>query len=258
MLTFYRDLFAPPRHLILLVMAAWIGLFLAEKRTERHSIAQSDLANLAFYTVIAFLLGGRISFALQNIPAFAKSPLDIVSVSPDLFDALGGLALGLIAGFVFGQRRGLALWPVLDALTPWFAILAAGLGLSHLAAGTAFGSPTELPWGIDLWNATRHPTQLYELFASILIFVWIWFQPQDPRPGLQFLLFGTLTAGAQLFIQAFRGDSTLFPYGLKQEQVVDWIALATFFILIEVRIRATKPPSRVRAAAPKKVSHAKS
>ena len=83
MLTLFRNLFAPPRHLILLVIAAWIGLILAEKRSERHGISKSDLSNIAFYGVIAFLLGGRITFALQNIPAFANSPLDVFSMNPD-------------------------------------------------------------------------------------------------------------------------------------------------------------------------------
>ena len=38
MLTLFRNLFSPPRHMILLFIAAWIGLTFAEKRsrTLRH------------------------------------------------------------------------------------------------------------------------------------------------------------------------------------------------------------------------------
>ncbi|HQX02033.1 MAG TPA: prolipoprotein diacylglyceryl transferase, partial [Anaerolineales bacterium] len=162
MLTLFRNLFSPPRHMILLVIAAWIGLTLAEKRAERHGISKENINNVIFYGLIAFVIGGRISFVLQNAPAFLKSPLGILSINLDIFDPLGAMAVALVVTLIYGQRSELSLWPTLDALMPFFAIISIGMGLSHLAAGTAFGKETDLIWGIDLWNATRHPTQIYE------------------------------------------------------------------------------------------------
>ena len=223
--------------MILLVFATWIALSLAEKRTERHGVNKEYLNNITFYGLIAFVIGGRISFVLQNLPAFIKSPADIVSINPDIFDPLGALAAALIVALVYGQRRGLFLWPTLDALTPFFAVISVGMGLSHLAAGTAFGKETDLIWGIDLWNATRHPTQIYETLASLLIFSLLWFKKHDPRPGILFLTYTALTAASQLFIQAFRGNSTLILNSLRQEQLVAWIILALCFVLFEYRFQ---------------------
>ncbi len=223
--------------MILLVIATWIALGLAEKRAERHGISKEDINNITFYGLIAFVIGGRISFVLQNIPSFIKSPLGIISINPDIFDPLGALAAAFIVALVYGQRRGLFLWPTLDALTPFFAVITIGLGLSHLAAGTAFGKETDLIWGIDLWNATRHPTQIYETLASLLIFSLLWFKKHDPRPGILFLTYAALTSASQLFIQAFRGDSTLIFNGLRQEQLVAWIILALCFVLFEYRFQ---------------------
>lgn len=237
MLTIFRNLFSPPRHMILLVAAVWIGLSLAEKRAERHGISKEHLNNITFYALIAFIIGGRLSFVLQNIPAFIKSPIGILSINPDVFDPLGAAAIAFIVAFIYGQRNSLSFWRTLDALTPFFAVLAIGLGLSHLGAGTAFGKETRLPWGINLWNATRHPTQIYEMLASLLIFGLVWLQKQNPRPGMLILTYAALTAASQLFIQAFRGDSTLILNGLHQEQIIAWIVLAVVFILIENRLK---------------------
>jgi phosphatidylglycerol:prolipoprotein diacylglycerol transferase len=237
MLTLFRNFFAPPRHMILLVIAAWIGLTLSEKRAERHGISRDDLNNIAFYGLIAFIVGGRLAYVLENLPAFTKSPLGILSINPDLFDPLGALAIAVIVGVIHGQRRGLAPWPTLDSLTLFFATLAVGLGLSHLAAGTAFGKETGLPWGIDLWNAYRHPTQIYETIASLLTLVLLWFKRPGPRPGMDFLTFAALTSASQLFIQGFRGDSTLIAGGCRQEQIAAWIALASCFVLFETLLR---------------------
>jgi phosphatidylglycerol:prolipoprotein diacylglycerol transferase len=143
------------------------------------------------------------------------------------------LIVALLVGFIYDSRQNLSLWPTLDALTPLFATLAIGLALSHLAAGTAFGSPTDQPWGIELWNATRHPTQLYELIASLLVLGVVGFRKADSRPGTIFLTFIALTAASRLFLEAFHGDSTLIFGGLRLAQIIAWIALASAFLASE-------------------------
>lgn len=239
MITLFRSLFAPPRHLILMLAALWIGLAFAEKRVERHNLTKEALNNLVYYGILGYILGGRLFFVLGNLSAFSDNLLNIFSINIDLFDPLGALAVAVIVGFAYGQRQKLSLWPTLDALTPFFAILAIGLSLSHLAAGTAFGSPTEVPWGMELWNATRHPSQVYELIASVLIFAFVWFRNPGTPSGSDFLWFTSLTAGAQLFLEAFRGDSTLVFGGLRLSQIIAWLVLAAAFFAFE-RIRAAK------------------
>ena len=223
MITLFRSLFAPPRHLILLVAALWIGMTLAEKRSERHNISKETLNNIVYYSLFGYILGGRLLYAVSNLSVFMKSPLSLFSLNLDLFDPLAALAVAFLVGFIYGSRQKLPFGPTLDALTPLFATLAVGLSLSHLAAGTAFGSPTNLPWGIELWNAARHPAQVYELIASLLIFGWIWFRKTDSPPGILFLNFAASTAAARLFLEAFRGDSTLVFGEFRLAQVVAWV-----------------------------------
>lgn len=239
MLNLFRSLFAPPRHLILPLAALWIGLALAEKRAERHNVSKDALNNIVYYSLFGYILGGRLLYALENYSAFIQSPLSLFSLNLDLFDPLAGLFAAIIVGFVYGSRQQLSLWPTLDALTPLFAALAIGLSLSHLAAGTAFGSPTDLPWGIHLWNATRHPTQIYELITSLLIFGFIWFRKTESLPGTASLTFAALTTASRLFLEAFRGDSTLIFGGFRLAQVIAWIVLAAAILAYE-RVRAEK------------------
>lgn len=230
MIESFRALFAPPREILLLAAALWIGLALAEKRSDRHGVSKDALNNLVFYSLLGYLLGGRILFALANYSAFADSPLNIFSLNIDLFDSIGGTIVGILSGVIYGRRQNLSLWNTLDALVPIFAFTVIGLHLSHLASGTAFGSPTTLPWGIDLWNAMRHPTQIYELFASLIIFGVIWFRSSAPSPGALFLSFIALTAGARLFLEAFRGDSILIFGGFRLAQITAWAVLTIVFM----------------------------
>jgi len=240
MISLFRSIFAPPRHLILLVAALWLGLALAEKRTERHGISREALNNIVFYSLFGYILGGRLLYALSNISAFVQSPLSLFSLNLDLFDPLAALGAAFIVGLIYGSRKKLPFWSTLDALTPLFATLSIGLALSHFAAGTAFGSPTVVPWGVDLWNATRHPTQIYELIASLLIFGWIWSRKAASRPGILFLTFAALTAAARLFLEAFRGDSTLVFGELRLAQLLAWIVLAITLFASESLRRVAK------------------
>ncbi|MCC6299107.1 MAG: prolipoprotein diacylglyceryl transferase [Anaerolineales bacterium] len=234
MVNLFRSLFAPPRDLLLLVAALWIGLALAEKRTQRHGVSKDALNNLVFYSLFDYLLGGRILFALANYSAFAESPLNIFSLNIDLFDPIGGFIVAVLVGMMYGKRQNLPFWGTLDALTPLFALLAIGLHLSHLAAGTAFGSPTDLPWGIELWNATRHPTQIYEFLAAVIIFCVLWFRKSDSPYGILFLYFVALTASARLFLETFRGDSVLIFGEFRLAQIISWLALAISLVVREV------------------------
>lgn len=240
MLTLFRSLFAPPRHLILLMAALWVGLALAEKRSERRGISKEVLNNLVYYSLFGYILGGRLLYVLSHFSAFAQSPLSLFSLNLDLFDPPAGLVAAFLVGLVYVYHQKLFDWYILDALTPLFALLAIGLSLAHLAAGTAFGSPTNLPWGMELWNATRHPTQIYELIASLLIVGWVWFRNVDSRPGILFLTFTAWTAAARLFLEAFRGDSMLIFGGLRLAQVLAWVVLALALFAREAIQKAEK------------------
>ena len=233
MINFFRSLFAPPRHLILLLAALWIGLALAEKRADRHALSKDALNNIVYYSLFGYILGGRLLYALANYSVFIQTPISLFSLNLDLFDPLAGFIAAILVGFIYGSRQNLSFWPTLDALTTLFASLTIGLSLSHLAAGTAFGSPTDQPWGIELWNATRHPTQLYDFIASLLVFGVVWFRKVDSRHGTIFLTFIALTAGSRLFLEAFRGDSTLVFGGLRLVQIIAWVVLAGAFLASE-------------------------
>lgn len=242
MIGLFPAIFAPPRHLILVLAALWVGLALAEKRTERHHVSKDSLNTLVFFSLLTYLAGGRLIYALLHFPAFVQSPSSLISLNLDLFDPLGGLLVAIAAGWIYASRHSLPLRFTLDALTPLGAALAVGIALSHLAAGTAFGRPTDLPWGIELWGAIRHPSQIYELTASLLIFCLIWFGKTFSPPGILFIRFIASTAAARLFLEGFRGDSILVVGGLRLAQIIAWIVLTVALLVGEELLRRARDP----------------
>ncbi len=236
-LSLFQNIFAPPRDLILIILAAWIGLTLSEQRAPRRHVNLDSLSNLLLVSLVSFVGGGRVLYAMENLSIFAQSPASIFALNTALFDQWGGLLIAVIAAFVYGRRVHLPLWPALDALTPLFAALAVGIAFSHLASGAAFGKETNVPWAIEQWGALRHPTQIYEIIASILTLVLILIQETTAKPGFEFLLFVALTSACRLIIEGFRGDSILILGGLRAEQIAAWLILFAALVGIDYQKR---------------------
>ena len=225
---------------LVLLAGLWLGLTLSERRARRIGENPGDLFNLVFIALIAGIIGARLSYAITYPSAFAANPLSLLSINPGLFDPLAGVFIGICAAAIYIYRKQLPFWSTLDALTPFFAVLAIAQGIANFAAGSAFGSPTDLSWGINLWGATRHPTQIYEILLAAIILLAIYLIDKSQlgqSSGFTFLSFIALSSAARLFSEAFRGDSTLIGNGFRSAQIISWLVLAACLALLGRRIQ---------------------
>lgn len=220
---------------LLLLISIWIGITLTEKSAKAYQILPDSLSNLIMTALLSGVVGGRIAYVARFPNAFASNPLNLISLNPGLFDLTGGIAAAIIGAAIYGQRKKLFLWNTLDALTPFFGMLAIGLALSNLSSGNAFGVETDLPWGIELWGLKRHPTQIYEMLAAFVTLNLLWPPKKDSQSqaGISFVTFVALTAGYRLFLEAFRGDSNLIFGGIRSAQVVSFGLLAVALWLLD-------------------------
>jgi phosphatidylglycerol:prolipoprotein diacylglycerol transferase len=209
-------------------VALWLGLTLAEKHSSSRGIDPNHIYNLVAISLVAGILGARLVYAGRYPNAFIESPISLISINPSLLDPAGGVFLALVAAVIYAQRRSMSFWRTLDALTPVASVLAVGLGISHLASGSFFGFETSLPWAIELFGASRHPTQVYEILGALLILILIW--PgrklvQRLQDGGVFLRFTVLYAVLYLLVDAFRADSAVILGGFRLGQITAMFVL---------------------------------
>ncbi len=214
---------------LVLLAGLWLGITLAERFAPRRQVAPGLLYNLIFTALVAGLAGGRLAYALRYPAAFAHNPLSLISLNPGLFNLADGLIFGALAAWVYARLKKAPLWATLDALTPALMVIMLAIGLGHAATGAAFGKETSLPWGVELWGAVRHPSQVYEVIGAALILFLLWPLRKGIAgwpEGVYFLAFVGLSAGSRLVLEAFRGDSALLPGGFRAAQVMAWLVLA--------------------------------
>lgn len=223
---------------LILLIGIWVGLWLTERGAHHSGVKPSHLYNLTLIALLSGLVGGRLFYVLFYPSAFTASPRSLFSPSPSLFDPWGAIMTGLVAALLYGSRKKLPLWSTLDALTPGLAFVAIAVSASNLASGNAFGSPTQVPWAIELWGTQRHPSQVYEALAALGILFIVLLRQRSSRnqlSGMVFLVFIALSASARLFLEAFRGDSLLLPNGWRVAQISAWLILAACLWLIQQR-----------------------
>jgi len=223
---------------LVLIVGIWLGASLSEKHAARYKLSGELIFNLIFSVLVAYIVGGRLSYALQHPSAFSGNLLNLLSRNAGLFDPIGGLLIAAVTAFIFGQRKQLKLWPTLDAVTPALAVLMLAVPLANLASGSAYGAPSNMPWAIQLWGASRHPVQIYEAVGAALILWAVW--PGRVRstafPGAVFLQFSAYSALARLFFEGFRGSSlAITALDLRAAQLAAWIVLAAVLWLYQSR-----------------------
>ncbi|MBG7610128.1 MAG: prolipoprotein diacylglyceryl transferase [Anaerolineae bacterium] len=221
----------------ILLLSGWISLTLIEKEAQRLKLNQALVYNLVFWGLVAGIIGARLAYAARYLNIYLDDPLSLVALNFNTLSPQGGLIIGLLAAAIYGWRVQLPLRTTLDALAPGLAAFMIAWGIAHLLSGAAFGSPTDLPWAIYLWEANRHPTQIYEIVLAIAVFLVVRKRPLDrPGTGLNFLLTVALLSSSRLFLEAFRGDSLLWVDGIRTAQVVSLGILLICLWLIKASI----------------------
>jgi phosphatidylglycerol---prolipoprotein diacylglyceryl transferase len=239
---------ALPAPQLILLAGFWLGLEVSEKQAAYFKLDAEKIYYLILIALLAGLVGARLAYAIQSPAAFRASPLNLLAPRPEMLDGTGGWLAAATAALIYLRVHRLKLWPSLDAVTGLLLVLGVTIGVSHLASGDAFGAPAQLPWAIELWGAQRHPSQVYETLAALLIGVAAWTGGKICRvslqiggAGLRFWAFIALSATARIFLEAFRGDSILLAGSLRTAQLVAWAALSISLWQIGQRIQSGEP-----------------
>ena len=214
---------------LILLAGIWLGLTLAERYASYRNITANTIYNIVFIGLVAGLIGSRLIYVIRYFEVFISNPASLFSLNPGLLDPFGGAVIALIVIAAYVNKKKLRPWLILDALTPFFAVVSIAISLSHIASGAAYGMESNLPWAINIWGADRHPAQIYETIVAIGVLTIMWPGRKlwlTQNPGVYFLSFSALTAGSRLFLEAYRADSSILLEGIRYAQVASWIVLA--------------------------------
>jgi phosphatidylglycerol:prolipoprotein diacylglycerol transferase len=206
---------------LLLLLGLYLGSALAERAARRSGGAAlaEQLSWLTLPTLAGATVGGRLWYGLLSWELYGASPQ--LFFAPRIADLAwpGALLGGGLVAWLCCRWRGFAAAEVADAAALGLPAAQAIASLGLLLSGEAFGAPTTLPWGIPLFGASRHPTQLYLVLAALLSAAALHAMARRPRPpGALFAAYLGLQGLTLLLLEPLRGDSLLLPLGVRAAQ----------------------------------------
>lgn len=226
------------------------GFFIIQWIFKQENQPEKDIDELLFYIIIGTVLGARLGHCIFYDPVYYfSSPIRILKVWEGGLASHGG-AIGIFfALYLYARKKPdqKYIW-LLDRIAIVVALGGFFIRIGNLFNSEILGKPTTAAWAfifarVDM--TPRHPTQLYEAFAYLLIFILLikiyLVKRNKTMPGL---LLGTFLVNVftfRFFVEFLKENQSGFEAGMpiNMGQILS-IPLILVGIVLLARLKKTK------------------
>jgi phosphatidylglycerol:prolipoprotein diacylglycerol transferase len=200
------------------------GYIILQKIFKNENLSESVLDRLTVYVAIGVIVGARLGHCLFYEPDYYLShPVEILKIWHGGL-ASHGAAIGIITAiwlFVRKEKKDFT-WAI-DRVAIVVALSGFFIRMGNLMNSEIYGVETTVPWGfVFLRNgetAPKHPTQIYEALAYLLIFgllLWLyWRKKGEYIQGTLISVACILIFVARFFIEFLKEDQVAFESSMK-------------------------------------------
>lgn len=197
--------------------------YIIKKLFDKDGISEDVYWKFVYYCMGGIIIGARLGHCLFYEPEyFLHHPLEIIlpftfEDGHFVFTGYLGLAshggtIGLIiALFLFGRKTGISIVKSLDYIAIVAPLGGCFIRIGNLMNSEIIGKSTDMPWAFifeRVDSVPRHPAQLYEAIAYLLIFFIVGYIYKTRRKTLkEGFLFGlvlSLIFSFRFFVEFFK------------------------------------------------------
>ena len=179
--------------LVGIAAAVWLG----ERRWVARGGRPGQVSDIALWAVPFGIIGGRVYHVLTDSRSYfgeGGNPVAALYIWQGGLGIWGAIALGGVGAYIGARRAGLVFPPLADALAPGI-VLAQAIGrFGNWFNQELFGRPTDLPWALEIPDATKrplgyeqfstfHPTFLYEALWNLAVLALLLWADRRFRMG---------------------------------------------------------------------------
>ncbi len=211
---------------IMVALGFLAGIVHWNRRAQREGWPPEIGADLSLWIMGGGIIGARVAYVLANWPEYRHAPLSILRFDQGGLVFYGGFLGGIFAVVIFARHRKRPLLEMGD-----FAISAVPLGhafgrIGCFINGCCYGAPTDGPLRCSFEGVDRHPVQLYESAANVLIYMMLlraW--SRRHRSGDILALYLMSYPTGRFLLEFLRGDARLRWAGLTVAQIISLVLL---------------------------------
>jgi prolipoprotein diacylglyceryl transferase len=223
----------------MIALGVIVAIRIAGRRAESRGVGTiDDFSSIAMWAVPAGVIGGRVYHVITDYELFRGQWLDALKIWEGGLGIWGGVTLGVLVGAWRARVRGLNALAIVSCAVPAIAVAQAIGRWGNWWNQELFGSPTTLPWGLDISDYLTvkngysvdtlfHPTFLYESLGCLaLAFVLIALEKRlQPAPGRILAWYVMGYSALRFGIEGLRIDPAHSAGGLRLNQ---WVSLGAF------------------------------
>jgi phosphatidylglycerol:prolipoprotein diacylglycerol transferase len=253
---------------VFLALAFLAAIMVTVRLGARDGLPRERIYDLCLWMLLSSLVGSKLLMLLTE-PEYRDHPGQLFSLdflrSGGVF--YGGLLGAAIAGYFLIRRYKLPWWNTADACAPGIAVGNALGRQGCFSAGCCWGKPTNLPWGVKFTQLGHeitgvptgvplHPTQLYESFAMLIVFLFLlWLHGRRRFSGQVILAYAMLYAAIRFAIEFLRDDprgdllGLTSLTGLSTSQLIGIVVGIAALIIMIVRWRQAPTSAKTHRVA---------
>ncbi len=248
-----------------------LAVLFGGRMAYKWKMSLDKMIDVLIYGTVFAIIGARLYYCIFEWDRYKDNPLEIFAIWNGGLAIYGGIIGGILAGFVVCKVRKLNFYNLLD-LAGMSLLIGQGIGRwGNFANQEAFGTNTDLPWG--MWSKKTalyimnnqetfaqkgitmdpdlpvHPTFLYESIWCILGFFVLFLITQKFRSfsGQTFLCYGVWYGTGRMIIEGFRTDSLYVgDTTIRVSQLLSFaIVLVCLVTLIVLTVKFKKNPQPI-------------
>ncbi len=220
---------------ILIGIGVVVAMVITERRYVRFGGDPKDVEKAAFWAVVIGFLGARVAYISTHLSRFEGRWLHMFAIWEGGLALFGGLTGGALAAIWVMKRRGGDFPAFADAVAVGLPAAQAIGRWGNYFNQELFGTPTDLPWGLEIARPYRpaayleaetfHPTFLYESLWNVGVIVLLLSIERRfrLRRGSILLIYFMAYGTGRFLLELIRTDTTFRFLGLSRN---GWVAMA--------------------------------
>lgn len=257
-----------------MALAFLVGGWIAAAELRRNGDDPEVAWDLVFWAAIGGILGAKAYYMLLNWPETAANPWAALTSRAGLV-WYGGFLGGAALVYWRIRKAGLPVLRLGDSIAPAMAMGYVVGRVGCFLVGDDYGSPTTQPWGVafpqgappstagnlrafgvdvpasvpDAMVMTVHPTQLYEVALTLVIFAVLWkLRGRFAAPGVIWFLYLAMAGLERFIVEIFRAKDDRFFGAFSLAQMIS-VGLVLFGVAVAWRLH--NGGTRAPAVAPR-------
>jgi prolipoprotein diacylglyceryl transferase len=215
-----------------------VGVALAWTLARRRYVAGGGsgevVERVLLWMVVLGFLGARTAYVIPRFSSFSDEWWKVIAIWEGGLALYGGIIVGALVGVYLMRRWNGDMLLLLDAAVVGVPLAQAVGRWGNYFNQELFGTPTDLPWGLEIDPAYRpaayadsstfHPTFLYESLWNLgLVALMLWLERRYPQVrgrlvAIYFFGYGVI----RFLLELIRTDTTFRFLGLSRN---GWVSI---------------------------------